>query len=82
MHSQLAQALVNDEFHLAYQFAETGAHLFFIGWSGSFLVSTLLSQPQTQKQTHKYQESYADGPTEQEVLSGRTFPRWSFCTFC
>jgi len=82
MYSQLAQALVNDKFHLTYQFAKTVAPLFLIGWDGSFLVSTVLSQPQTQEQTHKDQESYSDWPTEQKILPGNIFPRWSFCTFC
>jgi hypothetical protein len=81
MHSQLAQALVNDKFHLTYQLAKTVAPLFLIGWDGSFVVSTVLSQPQTQEHTHKGQESYSDWPTAQKILPGSTFPRWSFCTF-
>jgi hypothetical protein len=82
MYSQLAQALVNDKFHFTYQLAKTVVPLFFIGWDGSFFVSTLLNQPQTQEQTHKDQKSDSDWPTEQEILPGRTLPRWSFCTFC
>jgi hypothetical protein len=81
MHSQLAQALVNDKVHRTYQLTKTVVPLFLIGWDGSFLVSPVLSQPQTQEQKHKGQESYSDRPTEQKIFPGSSFPRWSFCTF-
>jgi hypothetical protein len=81
-HSQLAQALVNDKFHLTYQLTKTVAPLFLIGWNDCFFVSSVLSQPQTEEEhTHKGQESYSDWPTAQKILPGGTFPRWSFCTF-